>query len=185
MTGRHIEIVVTGLLVAHGIPSAVDVTMISPLHADGTPWRRAAERPGSSFARAYRSKRQTYRELVHSNVLRLIVVAAEIGGRLNKEAHELLRATAAARAESEPRALRKQAARAWLARWETMLAVSSQCSIAATLVSEGTRILDAMGGQAPLGVSVWMDGPRCSGMRHADALNDCAEVEEVVENDGY
>ena len=179
--GRHIELVVTGLPIAHGIPAAVDVTLISPLHADGTPWRRAAEKPGSSFARAYRSKRQTYSELVNSNVLRLVVAATEIGGRLNKDAHELLKAAASARAETEPRALRRQAARGWLARWESLLAVSAQCSVAATLVSEGTRILDAMGGQIPLGVSVWLDGPRGTGARHTDLLDDDACEEEEVD----
>ena len=36
--GRHIEIVVAGLELARGVPLAVDVTLVSPLHADGTPW---------------------------------------------------------------------------------------------------------------------------------------------------
>ena len=34
--GRHIEVVAIGLPLAHGIPLAVDCTVISPLHADGT-----------------------------------------------------------------------------------------------------------------------------------------------------
>ena len=34
--GRNIEVVVTGLLIAHGIPVAIDVIIISVLYADGT-----------------------------------------------------------------------------------------------------------------------------------------------------
>ena len=89
--GRHIEIVATGLPVAHGIPIAVDATIVSPLHADGMPWVGASTIPGKSVDRAIRSKHQTYLELVDSTVLKLVVVAAEVGGRLNGESRELLR----------------------------------------------------------------------------------------------
>ena len=81
--GRNIEVVVTGLPIDHGIPVAIDATIISPLHADGTIWAGAATRPGASFKRAIDSKQATYPELIESNVLRLKVVATEFGGRLN------------------------------------------------------------------------------------------------------
>ena len=57
--GRKIEIVVTGLPLAHGIPVAVDATLVSPLHANGTPHRDADKIPGSSFARAENLKETT------------------------------------------------------------------------------------------------------------------------------
>ena len=88
--GRHIEIVVTGLPFAHGIPIAVDCTVVSPLHADGSPWPNAETRLGASFARAIASKHTTYPELVASNVLRLLVAASEVGGRLNSAGRQLL-----------------------------------------------------------------------------------------------
>ena len=53
--GRHIEVVATGLPIARGIPIAVDATIISPLHADGTIWPRTADHPGASFARVVRN----------------------------------------------------------------------------------------------------------------------------------
>ena len=58
--GRHIEVVVSGLPYARGIPVAVDATIVSPLHADGTPWYRAAVVPGISFERARKDKERTY-----------------------------------------------------------------------------------------------------------------------------
>ena len=54
----------------------------------------------------------TYPELVESNILRLKVVASEIGGRLNYVARNLLEVAAFHRAQTEPKVLRRQAARA-------------------------------------------------------------------------
>ena len=155
--GRQIEIVATRLPIAHGKPVAVDATLISPLHADGTPWAKAATTPGVSFDRARKSKCTTYWELVGSNVIELVTAAAEVGGRLSREAYELVDAAAALRASEEPRVLRRQAARAWRARWLTMLSVAVQETVAATMVTEGTRVLDAASGTAPTGVDVWLD----------------------------
>ena len=96
--GRHIEIVATGLPVAHGVPIAVDATIVSPLHADGTPWAGAADTPGQSFGRAILSKHSTYPELIDSPVLKLFVVAFEIERRLNRESRDLLKLMATFRA---------------------------------------------------------------------------------------
>ena len=99
-----------GLPVADGIPIAVDATIISPLHADGSAWAGVAHTPGNSFGRAQRDKYQTYPELVDSPVLKLVVAATEVGGRLNRESRKLLKSMAAFRAQSEPRILQRQAA---------------------------------------------------------------------------
>ena len=40
--GRRLEILATGLPLHRGVPLAVDASMVSPLHADGRPWPRAA-----------------------------------------------------------------------------------------------------------------------------------------------
>ena len=159
--GRKIEVAVTGLPIAHGLPVLLDATLISPLHADGTPWPKAADVPGSSFARALKHKRDQYPELADTPLLHQVVAATEIGGRLNKQALEFLDAAAFHRAQQDPRPLRRQAARAWRARWITLLAVAAQDAIAATLVNEGPKLLDAPHGEAPPAVEVWldMDGP--------------------------
>ena len=161
--GRHIEIVATGLPVAHGVPIAIDATIVSPLHADGSPWAGAATTPGQSFGRAIRSKHTTYPELVDSPVLKLFVVASEIGGRMNRESRDLLKSMAAFRAQSEPRVLQSQAARIWEQRWLVLLGVAVQDAVAATLVDEGSRFLSGSPAPEPLSVDVWLDGLRSYG----------------------
>ena len=106
-------------------------------------------------------------QLVDSTVLQLWVATTEVGKRLNKKALELLRAAAAGRAQHEPAPLRRQAARAWEARWTTLLAVAAQNALCATLVQEGSKILDAPCSAEPLGVDVWLDGVHAWGPRSA------------------
>ena len=93
----------------------------------------------------------------HADTVKLIVAGTELGGRMNNDALELLDAAAYARAQSEPRALQKQAARAWRARWLTMLGVAAQSTVAASIVSEGWGGFDAKCGPQPSGVDVWLD----------------------------
>ena len=82
--GRKVEILATGLPLERGVPLAVDATLVSALHADGRPWPRAAERDGVAIQRAEDAKRRTYWELVRSDVVRLVTVACETGGRLSE-----------------------------------------------------------------------------------------------------
>ena len=98
--GRRIEVVVSGMPIARGIPIAVDATLVSPLHADGTPHPHTVTRPGASFRRAEASKANTYPELVNSSLLQLLTVASETGGRLNRTGCKLLEDVAAVRARA-------------------------------------------------------------------------------------
>ena len=161
--GRHIEVVASGLPVAHGVPVAVDATMISPLHADGTAWAKTARIPGHSFLRARKDKEDKYPELCHSSTLRLVTAAVETGGRLCKEAVELVETAAVARSLSDPKPLRKHTARCWRARWLAMISVASQDALAATLVADGSSLLDAAVGAAPEASHVWLDAARDAG----------------------
>ncbi len=157
---RAIEIVVTGLPVEHGIPLAVDATMVSPLHTDGTPHVGAASRAGVALARGRRAKERTYPELLGSSRLRLLTAGVETGDRLSQEALQLLVTLSAHTASSEPQALRAAAARAWRARWVTMISTVCQDALAATLVDDGTLLLDAPGSPEPLSVDIWLDDAR-------------------------
>ena len=98
---------------------------------------------------AAKVKRRTYKELVNSRDLRLVVAASETGGRLHEEGEKLLWSAAAHRARSEPVRLRKAACRAFYARWCTLLSIAVQSALAATLVEEGVGLLDGVGGDAP------------------------------------
>ena len=154
---RRIEIVASGLPVAQGVPIAVDVTMVSPLHADGTPFPKAANLPGKSFARAIRKKSKTYPELLNNPHLKLVVAAMETGGRVHTEALRLLDQAAAAKARQSPTPLQPHMARVWRARWVSMLSVVAQDALAATLVDDGTIHLDAADG-AVLTAEAWQNG---------------------------
>ena len=142
----------------NGIPLAVDCTVVSPLHANGTIWPNADIRAGASFVRAIDSKHLTYAELIDSNVLRLVVVVSEVGGQLNSTGCQLLKVAANHRAVREPLALRSQAARNWESRWLGFLSVATQDALASTLVDDGPRFSSGHGCVEPLSVDVWLDG---------------------------
>ena len=158
--GRNIEIVATGLPTEHGIPVAVDATMVSPLHANGLLFAGADARPGVALARGERSKQSTYPELTSSPQLRLLTAGIEVGGRMNRSALKLLADLATARAESEPRILRSIIARAFRARWTTMVSLAAQDALAATLVNDGVAFLDTPVDGSPLAVDLWLDDAR-------------------------
>ena len=115
------------------------------------------------LAHAEKKKRRTYPELVDSSRLRLVTVATEVGGRFSKTARELLEVAAACRARGEPRALQPAAARRWCERWLTMLSVSAQDALAATLVDDGVALLDGHDGCQPPPADLWLGTANDSG----------------------
>ena len=147
--GRNIEVVVTGLPLGHGIPIAIDASIVSPLHADGTPHPHAADQPGSSLRRAEKSKNVTYPELVESSQFRLETVACEIGGRISGRANHLLDVFSVAKVRSEPNYKQK-----FMMRWRrhrcfSMFSISIQSCVASTLVDDGCILIDGVDGPSP------------------------------------
>ena len=141
---RHIEIVVTGLPLHQGKPIAIDVTLISPLKTNGQPHPNATRKAGSTFAAVEKRKKQRqYPELTNDGPLRLAVAAIETGGRMNNELKSIIDAAATLRARQE--ADRNQLATHTLFRnrWTTMLSIATQNALAATILDEGTTLLDA------------------------------------------
>ena len=147
--GRRIEILATGLPLYRGIPLAVDVTMVSALHADGTPWAGAADTDGIALARAERSKAAVYPELVGSSTVRLVTAACETGGRWSVASLALLRGFAQAKARSAPEPLRRAARGAWRRRWTALLSVAQQRALADTLVDAVPVELDGFDSEEP------------------------------------
>ena len=147
--GRRVEIVATGFHWHQGVPLACDATLVSPLHADGTPWEGAAEEDGVAIARAEETKRDTYPELVASSRCRLVVLACETGGRWSSTCSALLRALATRKAEEAPSRLRGAALTAWAVRWWSMLSVAQQTALAATLAADVLGDLDGWAGEPP------------------------------------
>ena len=123
LDGRRLEIVADGLSLWQGAQLAIDTTMVSPLRRDGTARPRVANHNSAALDVARRRKEATYPELSgEGGRARLVVLAAEVGGRWNTETAQLLTALANARAQEVPLLLQGRAEAAWVRRWSALLA---------------------------------------------------------------
>ena len=147
---RCLEVVATGLPLYRGVPLGVDCTMVSPLHANGTPWARAATEDGVAIARAEHAKGAKYPELLYSNRLRLTILACETGGRWSDLTVNVVRLLAKAKARQAPEGQRGTQAAAWASRWWSLLSVASQNALASTLVDDKPLLLDGVDDFEPL-----------------------------------
>ena len=121
LDGRRVE-VIADLPFWHGAQLAIDTTLVSPLHGDGTARRGAANSSGVAL-HAARIKEATYPELSgEGGRARLVVLAAEVGGRWSQEASIFLRDLAKARAQAAPLILQGRVQAACLRRWSSLLA---------------------------------------------------------------
>ena len=85
-TTEDSKVVADGLTLFRGAQLAIDTTMVSPLHRDGSARRRAADVDGAALEAARRRKERTYPELAgDGGRARLVVLAAEVGGRWSTE----------------------------------------------------------------------------------------------------
>ncbi len=130
---RTIEAVAFGLPL-RSAPLFVDITLVSPLKADGSPAHNAHNQNGAAATEAEHRKRAKYPELATSADAQLQVVALETGGRWSDAAAAFVSDLAWAKAESAPLLLRAATAHAWRARWSAVIAVAAQASFAASLL---------------------------------------------------
>ena len=79
--GRRLEVVANNLPLWGGAQLAIDTTLVSPVGSNSTPIPNAHVLDGLASRRARRRKESTYPELLHSDRVRMIVLALEIGGR--------------------------------------------------------------------------------------------------------
>ena len=92
--GRRLEVVVDGLSLFHGAQLAIDTTLVSAVRANGTPRPRAARKGGAALDDARAWKEVTYPELVgEGSRAKLVVLAAEVGGRWSAEAAQFIQTT--------------------------------------------------------------------------------------------
>ena len=71
---RRVDLVVWGLPLYSGVPVCGDASMASPVHADGSPWPRAADADGVALSRTRRRLQRRYPELVGGDRGRLLVL---------------------------------------------------------------------------------------------------------------
>ena len=86
--------------------------------AETAPRRGAARRPGVALEQARRTKEATYPELAgDEGRARLVVLAAETGGRWSGGTAEFLRCLAKAKAGTAPVLVQNKVKTAWLRKW--------------------------------------------------------------------
>ena len=79
---RRLEVAVDGLPLFGGAQLALDTTLVSALHCDGSARRGASHNEGVAISMAERRKEQRYPELVGPRArARLVVLAMEVGGK--------------------------------------------------------------------------------------------------------
>ena len=123
-----------------GSQLAINTTLVSPVRADGEPRGQCARQDGAALAEAHRLKHRTYPELSGSQGrARLVVLAAEVGGRWSEEARSFVSQLARAKVRSLPRVLRGRARQAWQHRWSAILSCASVCLVVAGSCSLGVR----------------------------------------------
>ena len=97
------EIIADGFLLFGGAQLAVDATLVSPLHCDGSARPGAAHTDGAVLALARKRKERTYPELIGRNArARLVVLAGEIGGRWSSETNTFVRSLARPKLKRSP-----------------------------------------------------------------------------------
>ena len=122
---RRLEVVAVGLTLWQGAQLAIDTTLVSPLRRDGSARPRAADHDGAELEEARRRKERTYPELSgDGGRARLVVLAAEVGGRWSVETAQFLVSLAKAKADAAD-VLRGRVQQAHIRRWSALLACSA------------------------------------------------------------
>ena len=148
LDGRRLEVIADGLTLWHGVLLAIDTTLVSPLRRDGSARARAADHDGAVLVEARRRKERTYPELSgEGGRARLVVLAAEVGGRWSGETAKFLVALADAKAQSCPFILQNRVKAAFVRRWSAVLACSAARAFTASLLDR--RPVAGWSGDAP------------------------------------
>ena len=122
---RRLEIVADGLPFFGGAQLAVDMTLVSSLHCNGTPHRGAANVDGAVLARARQRKETTYPELVGPRARTRLVV---------EETRTFIGLLAKVKSREVPHVLQKRVELSWWFWWGSLLVCASARAFAASLL---------------------------------------------------
>ena len=124
---RQLDFLATGTTVCGGLPLGCDPTLGSVLDCKGVP------HSGDVFKNTRNKKEGTYRDVVESGRVSLVVLAALTGGRFSDESAQVLRALVAQKSEGAPRLLRGSFRQIFSQRWWGILSCAVQRATAASL----------------------------------------------------
>ena len=131
--GPRLEVVADGLPL-FGVPQlTIDTTLVSTLHANGLPRRAGVDGAALQAARCRKERRDP--ELARRfGRARLVVLAAEVCGRLSKETQSFLSSLAHAKARSETSLMRRRVEQAWRLRWSSLFSCTVARAVATSLL---------------------------------------------------
>ena len=135
-----------GRLAIYGGKTVIgDVTLRSPLSAEGVPKNRAENEPGSTFHGARLDKLRMYPELSgeHSH-FQFLVLGSEIGGHLSEECHTLIKQLVSCRASVHPVHLRPFIKNMYKRRWYGVLSCAIQRAVAWNIPGSGELRFEAL-----------------------------------------
>ena len=131
---HRLEVVADGLPLFGG-PSWLSTPLLCPQCVQMEPRGQCTRQDGAAFAEAHRLKHRTYPELSGSQGrARLVVLAAEVGGRWSEEARSFVSQLARAKVRSLPRVLRGRARQVWQYRWSAILSCATARAFALSLL---------------------------------------------------
>ena len=157
----------SGLPVYGGSQLAIDITIRSPLQADGSNKTAADWEDGATAKRARGDKERNYPELTVGGRCRLVVLPIETGGRFGRELSDFLQQLAAARALTAPWYLRAATAAAFERRWARMLACcAATCHVRSITLSKPELLQSSL----PVGRGPWLQDLLAAARHEASEL---------------
>ena len=128
---RRLDLVVSGLGVARGLPLLCDITCVSPVTGSGEARGGSLTIDGGAVAAAARRCHTVdYPEVAGSRAARLYCLGVEVFGRWGQESIQLVRALGRAYAASLPLRVRRSTHLRMLRRWWGLLGVTVQRTVA-------------------------------------------------------
>ena len=134
---RRLDLVVPGMNVARGLPLFCDVTVVTPLTAQGQARPGTSNRGGALLEAARRENDATYCEVVQSGLGALYCLGSEVFGRWGSQCIALVPALARERTRGLHVRVRRGTRLLLERRWWGILGVSQQRGVAHILCSDG------------------------------------------------
>ena len=140
---RRLDLVVTGLSVARGLPLFCDATCVSPITGAGAARSGCTMIDGSVLAAARRDNQRTYREVTETGLGHLCCLGSETYGRWGSDALDVVTRMVAERCRGLPSSVRLGLQVALSRRWWGILSVAVQREVArAILRGTGADLVD-------------------------------------------
>ena len=137
---RRLDVVVSGLNVARGLPRFCDVTVISPISTNGRARPGTSNRGGSLLQQARAENDAIYHEVISSGLGILQCLGAEVFGRWGQQAVDLIPALARERSRGLHPHIRRGVALQLQHRWWGLLGIALQKAVSFAVLHEWADI---------------------------------------------